>query len=245
MLPTYPEQLSKRAEVSLSKLGVQPRTGTLLEDITDEGFQLRISDHVELLRTHNVFWSAGVQTTPLAMLVASGLDIPTDSTGRLIVKTDCSLLRHPHIYAIGDLAHFSHQSTDPLPAMALVAIQQDKYVANCIAEKLKGQTPPTFHYKDWGHMATIGRAAAVVHFGKLRFGGFAAWVFWLLVHLMSLIGFDNRLLVLFQWWWNYVTRNRFAPLITHGDAALILRQDKSPQKFADSRTTTSGFAMKE
>ena len=244
VLPTYPEVLSMRAEAALSKLGVESRTGTLMEDITHEGLQLRTGDRVEMLRTHNVFWSAGVQAAPLAMLVSSGLDVPTDGAGRLIVEPDCSLAGYPHIYAIGDLAHFADNGTDPLPAMAPVAVQQGKYVANCIAEKLKGQKPTAFRYKDWGQMATIGRAAAVVNFGMLRFGGFAAWLFWLFVHLMSLVGFENRLLVFFQWWWNYVTRNRSARLITHGDAALIPRQENSPQNFADSQTTTTGFALK-
>jgi NADH dehydrogenase len=122
---------------------------------------------------------------------------------------------------LGDMANFPHQTGDPLPGVAPVAIQQGRYVARLIKARLRGQSLPPFHYRDHGNMATIGRSAAVADFGKLRFSGFLAWVLWLIVHLLNLVSFRNRLLVLVQWGWSYVTFDRAARLITGpGDTAV-------------------------
>lgn len=127
-----------------------------------------------------------------------------------------SLANQPSIFVIGDLAHFAHQSEDstPLPGVAQVAMQQGRYVANLIQARLKGQPKAPFHYVNKGSLAVIGRNAAVVDLGFVKFSGFFAWLLWVFIHIMYLVEFDNRLLVFFQWAWNYVTRKRGARLIT-------------------------------
>ncbi|MGH7129819.1 MAG: NAD(P)/FAD-dependent oxidoreductase, partial [Planctomycetaceae bacterium] len=137
-----------------------------------------------------------------------------DRAGRVIVEPDLSLPGHPHLFVIGDLANYSHQDARPLPGVAPVAIQQGRYVARLIAARLRGETLEPFRYKDRGNLAVIGRRRAVAQLGRWKFGGFVAWLIWLLVHLMLLVQYQNRLLVLTQWAWNYVTFNRAARLIT-------------------------------
>jgi NADH dehydrogenase len=130
---------------------------------------------------------------------------------------------HPEVFVIGDLANCQHQTGRPLPGVAPVAIQQGRYVADLIKRRLKGQTLPPFHYHDRGNLATIGRSAAVADLGWVQFSGFFAWLTWLFVHLLYLVYFENRVLVLFQWAWNYFTRNRSARLITGQDRLPPLR----------------------
>jgi len=125
-----------------------------------------------------------------------------------------SLPGYPEIFVIGDLACFDHQDGGPLPGVAPVAKQQGRYVARLVARRLRGRKSPPFRYRNYGNMATIGRAAAVADLGWLRFSGFPAWLAWLTVHLVNIIEFENRLLALVQWAWNYFTRNRAARLIT-------------------------------
>ena len=124
---------------------------------------------------------------------------------------------HPEIFVIGDLANFSHQAGKPLPGVAPVAMQEGRYAADLIQQRIRGGTLPPFHFKDRGSMATIGRNAAVVDLGWIRFSGFFAWLAWLFVHLVSLIQFGNKVLVLIQWAANYITRNRSARIITGED----------------------------
>ena len=128
--------------------------------------------------------------------------------------SDLSLPAHPEIFVLGDMASFTHEGGNPLPGVAPVAIQQGKYVAKLVAARLRGRSLPAFHYHDRGSLATIGRSAAVADFGKLHVSGFLAWWLWLLIHLMNLVSFRSRLLVLIQWAWNYFTFDRSARLIT-------------------------------
>jgi NADH dehydrogenase len=137
-----------------------------------------------------------------------------------MVAPDLTVPGHPDIFVIGDLAHYAHQSEAPLPGVAPVAMQQGKYVAQVIAARLRNGTSPPFRYRDRGSMATIGRAAAVTDLGWVRFNGMLAWLTWLFVHLLYLVEFDNRLLVLVQWAWNYITWNRGARLITGEDGTV-------------------------
>jgi NADH dehydrogenase len=132
----------------------------------------------------------------------------------VVVGPDCAVPGHPEIFVIGDLAHFKGAAGQPLPGVAQVAIQQGQYVARLIEARLRGESRPPFAYKDHGIMATIGRNAAVADLGWVRFGGKLAWLAWLFIHLLYLVEFQNRLLVLLQWGWNYFTRNRAARLIT-------------------------------
>ena len=136
----------------------------------------------------------------------------------MTVQPDLTVPGHPEIFVIGDLANFSHQTGQPLPGVAPVAMAQGRYVARTIRARLRGETMPPFHYIDKGALATIGRNKAVAAFGRLHISGFLAWIVWLFVHLMYLVEFDNRLLVLVEWVYDYITRNRGARLITKGPA---------------------------
>jgi NADH dehydrogenase len=223
VLPPYVPKLSAKAAAALARLGVTVRTNTVVTDIQPDEVTLRRGDTKECIATHTVLWAAGVQASPLGSRLAQATGAALDRAGRVIVQPDLSLPGHPEIFVIGDLAHYSHQTGKPLPGVAPVAIQQGRHVADLIQRRLGGKTLPPFRYKDYGSMATIGRAAAVADFGWLRISGFLAWLAWLFVHLMYLIEFGNRILVLMQWAGNYMTRNRSARLIT-GENPLPLQR---------------------
>ncbi len=222
VLPTYPPTLSAKAETSLARLGVTVRTGGIVTHVQPHSATVRFGEREELIPTQTVLWMAGVQSSPLGRSLATAAGAEVDSAGRVVVEADLSLPGHPEIFVIGDLASFSHQAGNPLPGLAAVATQQGRYVGNLVTRRLRGQSLDPFLYKDRGNLATIGRAAAVADFGRIRLTGWIAWWAWLFVHLMLLVGFENRLLVLAQWAWNYLTRNRSARLIT-GESPLPLR----------------------
>jgi NADH dehydrogenase len=142
------------------------------------------------------------------------LGVPLASSGRVLVEPDLTIRGHPEVYVIGDLAASSHQTGEPLPGLAAVAIQQGPAAAHNIWRTIQGQPRQPFRYRDRGTMATIGRAAAVAQLGPLHLSGLLAWLVWLAVHILLLIGFENRLLVLLQWAWWYFTYERGARLIT-------------------------------
>jgi NADH dehydrogenase len=244
VLRMYPEFLSKKAEAALARLGVTIRTNAVVADIDDKSVQLKSGGETETIATRNVFWAAGVQASPLGVLVARATEAETDRAGRLIVEPDCSLPRHDNIFVIGDLAAYNHGESGPLPGLAAVAAQQGKYVGESILRRLNGQSPKPFRYRDRGTMATIGRSAAVVDAGKFRSSGFIAWLAWLFLHLLLLVGFENRLLVLLQWTMNYLTGGRSSRLITHSDAVLIEREWRERSTVPDSMETTSGVAVR-
>lgn len=221
VLPAYPPGLSCSAARSLERLGVELHTQRTVKDVTPHQVTLAHADDealTETIPTHTVIWAAGVQGSPLGKTLADAAGAALDRFGRVKVNPDLTLPGHPEIFVIGDLAHFSHQMGQPLPGVAQVAIQQGRYAARLIRARLDGAKATgdaqPFHYTDLGSMATIGRAAAVADLRFIRLAGFAGWLAWLFVHLMRLVYFQNRMLVLFQWAWNYFTRNRAARLIT-------------------------------
>jgi NADH dehydrogenase len=215
ILPTYPPQLSAKAARSLTRLGVTVHTGATVTDIQPGRVTFRSGKQTEVVRAHTVLWAAGVEASPLGKLLAEATGAETDRAGRVVVGPDLSLPGRPEVFVIGDLANYPHQTGKPLPGVAPVAMQQGHYVAELIARRARGEPPPgPFHYRDRGNMATIGRAAAVADLGWVRFSGLFAWLVWLFVHILYLIQFQNRLLVLVQWAWNYFTLNRSARLIT-------------------------------
>jgi NADH dehydrogenase len=216
VLPSFPPDLSAKAERALRNLGVHTRTQSTVTDLDSAGVTVRTGDTVERIPAKTVLWAAGVQASELGKIVAERTGAPLDRTGRLVVEPDLTLPGHPEILIIGDLANFSHQTGQPLPGVAPVAMAQGRYVARAIQARLRGQTPPPFHYFDKGTLATIGRNQAVAEFGRLHVSGPIAWFVWLFVHLMYLVEFDNRLIVLIEWIYDYVTRNRGARLITGG-----------------------------
>jgi len=217
VLEAYPEDLSAKALASLERLGVTVRLGTRVTEITPEDVELTSSVGVERWPTRTVLWAAGVLASPLARALAAGSRATLDRAGRIIVERDLSLAGRPEVFVLGDMACYMHQGGKPLPGVAQVAIQQGRFVAKLIDARLRGRKPPEFRYRDLGNLATIGKSAAVADIGRLHFSGFFAWWLWLFVHLMHIVNFRNRLLVLTQWAWNYFTYDRSARLIT-GDA---------------------------
>lgn len=214
ILPTYHPTLSRKAAASLHRLGVEVRTNAVVTDIRPIGVTLRVDEQEEQLPFSTVLWAAGVRPSALGHLLAQQTGVALDSNGRVVVEPDLSISHHPEIFVIGDLAHFGYHTGRPLPGLAPVAIQQGRYVAALVHRRLQGRLTPAFRYRDGGSMATIGRATAVAEVGWLRVSGYLAWLAWLFVHLMGLVAFQNRLLVLVQWAWSYFTFNRSARLIT-------------------------------
>ena len=215
VLTAFAAPLSAFAERSLEKLGVTLELGRRVEAIDAEG--MRIIDaggRAEVVATDNIFWAAGVRASPLGTQLAEQSDAELDRGGRVKVLADCSLPGRPEVVVIGDLAHVRGADGEPLPGLAPVAMQQGRYVARRVVRRLRQRAMPVFRYFDKGNMATIGRKLAVAELGRLRFKGFFAWLAWLFIHLMYLAAFENRVLVIVQWGWNYVTKNRSARLIT-------------------------------
>jgi NADH dehydrogenase len=215
ILPPFAPELSVQAETSLQKLGVTVQTKTLVTNIENDFVTIKQGEQVSQIAAKTVLWAAGVKASPLGQVLAQRTGIECDRAGRVIVEPDLSIKGYPNIFVIGDLAHFAHQNGKPLPGVAPVAMQQGEYVASLIKQKLQGQTSLSrFYYVDRGSLAVIGQNSAVVDLGFIKFTGFVAWLFWLLVHIYFLIEFDNKLIVMIQWGWNYFTRNRGARLIT-------------------------------
>jgi NADH dehydrogenase len=217
VLPTFPPDLSAKAEKQLIDLGVQARTGARVTAIDADGVTVMTGDHEERIATHTVLWAAGVRASRMGKVLAERAGTQLDKAGRVIVEPDLSVAGHPEIFVIGDLASFTHDGKRPLPGVAPVAMQEGRYVAGLIRDRVAGQAKSgAFHYFNKGNLATVGRNKAVADFGKLHIAGFLAWFTWVFVHLMYLVEFENRLLVLTEWVHNYVTRNRGARLITRG-----------------------------
>ncbi|HEY7154420.1 MAG TPA: NAD(P)/FAD-dependent oxidoreductase [Gemmataceae bacterium] len=218
ILSTYPPKLSAKAVRSLTSLGVTVRTGTVVTDVQADRVTVRSGDNTEVIRTRTMLWGAGVQASPLAQELAKATGAEVDRAGRILVQPDLSLPGKPEVFVIGDMVNYSHQDGKPLPGVAQVAMQQGRYVADLIQRRLSGAAPVPFRYHDRGTMAPIGRAAAVADLGWIRLSGTIAWLIWLFIHILFLIAFQNRVLVMFQWAWNYFTRNRAARLITGTEA---------------------------
>ena len=217
VLPTFPPDLSAKAERQLIALGVRSLTSARVTAIDADGVTVTVNGREERIATHTVLWAAGVRASRLGKVLAERAGAQLDRAGRVIVEPDLSIPGHPAIFVIGDLASFTHQGGKPLPGVAPVAMQQGRYVARLIQRRLAGRgTPAPFHYFNKGNLATVGRNRAVAEFGRLHIAGFPAWFTWVFVHLMYLVEFDNRLLVFTEWVYNYVTRNRGARLITGG-----------------------------
>ena len=207
ILPTMTPELSREAVRELDQLGVEVRVNTKVSEINDEG--IRAGN--EFIKSKTILWAAGVAANPLN----KKLETELDRQGRIIVTENLSLPNHPDIFVIGDQAHYKWgENNMPLPGLAPVAMQQGRFVARVIKKKFEGQVPPKFfNYVDKGQMATVGRSRAVAMYKGLSFSGFVAWSAWLLVHIYYLIGFKNRIFVLFQWAWTYLTFRRGARLI--------------------------------
>jgi NADH dehydrogenase len=207
ILPTMTEELSREAVRELAELGIEVRVNTMVSEINEKG----IVAGGEFISSATVLWAAGVAANPLNKL----LGVELDRQGRVIVGPNLTVPNHPEIFVIGDQAHYEWgPERKPLPGLAPVAMQQGRFVARYIRNTLnRKRLPSYFKYVDKGQMATVGRSRAVAMFKGLEFSGFMAWTAWLLVHIYYLIGFKNRIFVLFQWAWTYLTFRRGARLI--------------------------------
>jgi len=222
VLPAYPEDLSRSALEQLRRLGVEVNTSAMVTKI--EPGVIYIGN--ARMNAAVIIWAAGVAASPLGKT----LGVNVDRAGRVLVEPDLSVPGHPEVFVIGDLAALKDASGKLLPGVAPVAIQEGRFVAKVIRTELDKNTEvagdsasqprpaprAAFHYHDKGSLATIGRAAAIAQFGKIHISGFMAWLAWLFVHILFLIGFRNRLLVFIQWAWSYFTYERGARLITGG-----------------------------
>jgi NADH dehydrogenase len=227
VLPPYPPELSAKAQASLERLGVTIQTKAMVTNIENDVVTIRKGDETEQIAARTVLWAAGMKASGMGEVIAKATGAELDRAGRVIVEPDLSVPNHPNIFVIGDLANFPHQNDKPLPGVAPVAMQEGQYVARLIKRRLKGETLPAFHYNDYGSLAVIGRNAAVVDLGFIKFAGFPAWLAWIFIHIFFLIEFDNKLLVLIQWGWNYFTRKRGARLITNQDTPPLAVEENS------------------
>lgn len=206
VLPSFPKTLADKAQKELEKLGVQVLLNTFVTNITSQG--VYAGDH--FFETSNVIWAAGNEASPLL----KSLNTPLDRYGRVLVDPDLSISGHPEIFVIGDAACNHDKNGKPLPGIAPVAIQQGRYVAKLIKEQIPSEKRQAFVYFDKGMMATVGKAKAIAMMGKFQFSGFIAWSMWCFVHVLYLISFSSRLLVMIQWIFLYFFNQRRIRLIT-------------------------------
>ena len=235
LLPTYAASSSQRAVDSLTKLGVTVLTNTRVTDVGDRFVTLRQDGKDKQILTNTVLWGAGVKASSFSLELAEATGASRDKEGRIVVSPDLSVPGHPDVFVLGDLANFE-QDGRPLPGVAPVAMQQGAYVAQLLRARLRDKSLRQFRYRDYGNMAVIGRAAAVAEIGKLRFHGFWAWLMWLFIHLINLVEYKSRVLVLIQWGWSYFTRNRSARLITFDD---LSHDDRTQTQIAEHSPTIS------
>jgi NADH:ubiquinone reductase (H+-translocating) len=223
VLPALHEDSSARALSQLQALGVEVRLGVSVTKVFAGG----VEAGGEVLRSYNVIWAAGVRASPLGAL----LGVPLAAAGRVKVLPDCSIPGHPEVFVIGDAAYLPDPATgQPVPGVSQGALQMGRYVARVIDAEVRGvrgARAQGFHYRDKGSMATVGKSRAVVELGRLHFGGLAAWLAWMALHVTVLIGFRNRLAVLSSWIYSYVFFRRGSRLIT-GLTPAVIRQPIAP-----------------
>ena len=210
VLASYPEDLSAFARRALEKLGVAVWTGSLVSGV-EEG---KVQVGAETIEAGTILWAAGVSASPLG----ASLGVPLDRAGRVLIQDDLSVPGHPEISVVGDLAALRTADGQWLPGVAQVAMQQAAHAAANIVRRVEGQPPTPFVYRNLGNLATIGRNSAVADMPRWRFKGYTAWLFWLFVHVFNLIGFRNRLSVMTQWAFSYMTYQRSVRLITGDDS---------------------------
>lgn len=210
VLQTFPPSLSEKARRQLERLGVEVRTGTLVTSIDPEGVMLG----EERIGAATVLWAAGVAASPLGRMLGA----PLDRAGRVLVEQDLSIPGHPEVFVIGDLASVATDGR-PVPGVGPAAKQMGRRAARNVLARVRGAPGAPFRYADYGSLATIGRHAAIGVFGPLRFWGLPAWLFWLFLHIFFLIGFRNRLMVMADWAWSYMTFARSARIVLAGEGA--------------------------
>lgn len=206
ILSSFDEKLSARAMQDLKELGVQVRTSSRVQNINARGVQIGS----EFIISENVFWAAGVRAASIALVPEAG----RDSAGRILVNQDFSIPQNKNIFVVGDMAAFPLGNAKWLPGLAPAAIQAGKFAARCVLRDLKNKPRESFKYLDKGQMATIGKYRAIAQSGPLKLTGYLAWLAWIFIHVIYLVGFKNRVAVIFQWIWSYLFSKRGARLIT-------------------------------
>jgi NADH dehydrogenase len=222
ILPSFPQKLRDAARKSLVRLGVEVREGTAVTNVDVDGVMLG----AERIVAGTILWTAGVAVSPL---VAS-LDVPLDRAGRVVVKPDLSIPGNPDVFVVGDAAAFADETGRQLPGVAQVAIQQATHAAKMIINRLRGIPTTPFVFHDKGNMAIVGRGSAVADLGWIRFSGFPAWLAWLFLHIVKLVGFRSRLIVLLEWAIAYMTFQRSARLITNVNRSDCSDRSESPSR---------------
>jgi NADH dehydrogenase len=214
VLEVYPRKLIDAAQRDLTRLHVTLRLNSRVTQIEPEWVTVNVGGTIERIHAHTILWAAGVQASPLGKQLASATGVETDRAGRVPVQPDLTIAGHTEIIVIGDLANCPGADGKSLPGLAPVAMQQGEYAARLIDDRLNDRQIPPFRYRDWGSMAVIGRGSAIGLLGRWKVKGFIAWLTWLFIHLMSIMQFQNRVLVLIQWGYTYLFRTRSARLIT-------------------------------
>ncbi len=215
VLPGLPQNLSNKAEESLVRLGVRVRTGVRVSAIDADGVTFEKGADRQTIPAKTVLWAGGVMVSQLGSVLAARTQAETDRNGRILVNPDLTVPGYPNVYVVGDLAHLRRDDGSPLPGVAPVAMQQGAYAARAIVRRLRGAAAlRPFRYRDRGEMAVIGRASAVANVFGMHLWGYPAWLAWLFVHVMYLVEFRSRVMVLMQWGFQYLTFSRCARLIT-------------------------------
>lgn len=249
VLPPFAPDLSAEAQGSLERLGVTVLTQRMVTRIDDTSVTIRNGDESETIPTRTALWAAGVKASRMGAVLADRTGAALDRSGRVMVKSDFTVENHPNIFVVGDLAcYLPHGAERPLPGVAPVAMQQGSYVAKLIGDRLQGKLSKPFSYHNPGSMAVIGQNEAVVDLRFVKFAGPLAWFVWVFAHIYYLIEFDNKLVVMVQWAWNYFTRNRGARIITglEGNPAQAPRPETATiANSATANSATEGTAVKE
>jgi NADH dehydrogenase len=244
LLVSFPTDLSDKARQALEKLGVTVRTNTKVTEIADTHITVQTGDRIEQIPCHTIMWAAGVKANALGQVLHQRAGVDIDRKGRIKVLPNLTLPNHPEIFAIGDITYFE-QDGKPLAGLAPVAIQQGQHAAKQILRQLNGQPIQPFRYWDKGIMATIGRAAAVADIKHIHLSGYIAWLAWLFIHIIQLIGFRNRLSVLSQWVWNYFTYSRSVRLIVGRNADVVASQPRTEQIIGEINPQTKVFPLQD
>jgi NADH:ubiquinone reductase (H+-translocating) len=237
ILPPYPPELSAKAEEELVDRGVTVQTQTKVTQIDGNTVTIERDNHTESFEARTILWAAGVKASIVGKVISDRTGASLDRVGRVMVNPDLSVPNFPNLFVIGDLAHCPDPDDKPLPGVAAVAMQEGKYVANLIEAKQHNTELPPFSYSDIGNLAVIGQNAAVANFGSVRLSGFVAWFIWVVAHIYYLIEFDNKIVVMIQWAWNYLTRRKRARLIT-GELHLQYEQENAPPERSRSTAET-------
>ena len=232
VLPPFPPELSEKAAQALVRLGVTVQTKSMVSNIADHVVTIKQGDAVQQVPARTILWAAGVKASAMGKVLEQQAGAKLDRVGRVMVEPDLSIAGHPNIFVVGDLSNYMHQGDKPLPGVAPVAVQEGKFVAKLIQQRISGKAPASkFVYNDSGSLAVIGQNEAVVNLRSLKLSGPIAWFIWIFAHIYYLIEFDNKMIVTIEWTWNYFTRSRGARLIT-GESSLsndyVATTEKAP-----------------